>query len=838
MEDFPVPATGLSWAEARLRMQLGGRNVLPQDAPRSWPGILLRVLAEPMFLMLLAAASVYFLLGDAADAIALLCSVVAIVGRAFYQSLRSEHALQALRELGSPRARVLRDGRPAIIAGSDIVVGDVLLLEEGDRVAADGRLLHAQDLHLDESLLTGESVPVQRRAAAHAGDGPQADDPTMVRASTLVVRGRGRAEVTAIGTATAVGGIHASMRRQRPEPGPMQREMRRAVLVFAALGIAAAALVVVLHLRTHGSWVEALLAGLTLAMANIPEEFPVVLVVFLALGAWRLARQHALVRHPPAIGTLGEITVLCTDKTGTITRNQMVVAELVAPTGRGVPSPVLPPELRALLEWGDLASPAHPHDPMELAMRAAAGEQAYHRVRAGRRVREYPFSTALAASASAWQSGADATIHVAAKGSPETMLRLCACDPAMRARVHTDIEGLAARGLRVIAVARSRWEARPGAALPSSLDGFQWTWLGLVALHDPLREGVTDAVARARSAGVRVLMLTGDHLATARAIATEAGIGGDEDGDAVLASELDALEGDAYLRRIARARVFARMRPEQKLRLVEALRANGEIVGMTGDGVNDAPSLMAADVGIAMGGRGTDVAREASELVLLDDDFVTVVDAIAAGRSIHDNIRRAVGYILAVHVPITGLALLPLALGAPLVLLPLHVVFLELIIDPASTLVFEREPPDPAVMRRPPRPASARLLDARALATGVWRGLLAFVAVAGIYLAATRLALPHAQAAAAAFIALVSGNVALIRAHHGRARNPAIAIAAAAAAGLLALVVYLPAAARWFHFAPPPAHLALAALALPWAMLAGAMLTGRYSRRRSPAPSR
>lgn len=827
------PRAGLSWAEARLRMQLGGRNVLPQDAPRQWTGILLGVVAEPMFLLLLAAASVYLLLGDLGDAIALLCSVAAIMGLAFYQSLRSEHALQALRDLGSPRARVLRDGKPAIVAGSDVVVGDVLLLEEGDRVAADARLEHAQDLHLDESLLTGESLPVQRRPPACADSVGGTDDASMVRASTLVVRGRGRALVTAIGAATEVGGIHASMRRQRPAPGPMQREMRRAVTVFAVLGIAAAALVVLLHLRTHGSWVQALLAGLTLAIANIPEEFPVILAVFLALGAWRLARQHALVRHPPAIGTLGEITVLCTDKTGTITRNQMAVAELVSPAGRGVPARSLPASLQALLEWADLASPAHPHDPMELALRDAVGALSHPSARRGRRIREYPFSSELAASATAWMEP-DATIRVACKGSPETMLGLCGCDATMRARVHGDIEDLAARGLRVIAVAWSQWDARGSASLPSSLDGFQWTWLGLVALHDPLRDGVADAVARAHSAGVRVLMLTGDHLATAQAIAREAGI----TGEAVLASELDDLEGDEYLRRTSRAQVFARMRPQQKLRLVEALRANGDIVGMTGDGVNDAPSLMAADVGIAMGGRGTDVAREASEMVLLDDNFVTVIDAIASGRTIHDNISRAVCYILAVHVPITGLALLPLAMGAPLVLLPLHVVFLELIIDPASTLVFEREPPDPAVMRRPPRPASARLLDARTLARGLWRGLLSFAAVAGVYLAATRLALPHPQAAAAAFMGLVSGNVALIRVHHGGGRNPAIAIAATAAAALLALVVYLPAAARWFHFAPPPPSLALAAVASPWLLLAGALFTWRYTRRRSPARSR
>ncbi len=824
------PARGLASAEAALRHARMGPNLLPRDAPHRWPSILAEVLREPMLLLLFAAGAVYLLLGDVGEAIALLCSIVAVAGLAFSQSLRSEHALQALRELGSPRARVLRDGRAQTIPGIDVVVGDLLLLEEGDRVAADAVLQTAQDLMLDESLLTGESLPVARLPAAASA----MQEAAMVRASTLVVRGRGSAVVTAIGAATAVGDIHAAMRGIRPKPSPIQREVRQAVMAFAALGIAASVLVVVLHVRASGDWLQALLAGLTLAIANIPEEFPVVLAVFLALGAWRLARQRALVRRAAAIETLGAITVLCTDKTGTLTENRMAVGELVAGDMAGEPGAVLPAPLRELLEWAHRASPPHAVDPMEGAIRDAVARLATPSPFDAQRVRDYPFAPSLPVSATLWQRAPGGPTVVAGKGAPETMLQLCGVTDGEAQRILEEVARMARGGMRVIGVAKGEWHGDPSAP-PASADGFDWQWLGLAGLRDPLREGVPDAVARAASAGVRVVMLTGDHLATAQAIAAAAGIAAP--GEAMLASGLDALDDEAYAQAIRRHRVFARMQPQQKMRLVDALRAQGEIVAMTGDGVNDAPALMAAHVGIAMGARGTDVAREAASMVLLDDDFVTIVDAIGTGRAIHDNLKRAIAYLLAVHVPITGLALLPLLLGAPLVLLPLHVVFLELIIDPASSLVFEREPADPGLMRRPPRPRNARLLDARSVASGLGLGALAFLAVAAVYFLAARAGLAQAQVAAAAFIALVSGNLALIRMNRatprraGRVRNPVFAVVSVGAVGMLLLVVAVPALGRWFHFAPPPAWEALLAFALPWLVIGAA---GAFHRKAAP----
>jgi Ca2+-transporting ATPase len=701
-------------------------------------------------------------------------------------------------------------------------VGDVIRLAEGDRVPADARLLEASDLHVDESLLTGESVPVPRGIGGPA-------DVARVHASTLVVGGRGTAEVTATGARTEVGKIGVSLRSLHAEPTPMQREIRRVVALFAWLALVTAVLVSALFMASRGGLADAILAGLTLAIATIPEEFPVVLVVFLALGAWRMARHRALVRRTPAIEALGAITVLCTDKTGTLTRNRMAVAELVAGDRCSEPRPDMSPALHSLLEAAVLASRTDSIDPMDRALHEAASTPGRTGAPGSARdqvlLREYPLSPACTAVSHAWRRGAD--VLVACKGAPETVAGLCRLPSAARAAMLADVDAMGRRGLRVLAVASAGWTP-DAVALPPTMHGFDFAWLGLVAFADPLREGVADAVAEARAAGIRVVMLTGDHRATARAIATQAGIAAD--GAVVEGRELDAMDDAALLQCARETNVFARVRPEQKLRLVAALKQDRQVVAMTGDGVNDAPALMSAHVGIAMGQRGTDVAREAAAIVLLDDDFVTVVRAIRLGRTIYDNIRRAVHYILAVHVPIAGLALLPLLGGGPLVLLPLHVVFLELIIDPACSIVFERETDAAStdVMRRPPRPPTARLLDLRGLVANLLRGGAMFAAVAAAYALGQALAMPATQVGALAFTALVTGNLGLIVVYRAgaslgetlRTPNRAFAVVSAAALSMLLLVTRMPLPARWFGFEPPPLGPWLIALLLPLAVAA------------------
>ncbi|MDR0181974.1 cation-translocating P-type ATPase [Lysobacter arvi] len=791
---------GLSSAQAAARLRRDGPNALPAPHRRSLLRIALRVVAEPMVLLLVLASTVYFALGDAGEAAMLAGSVVVVIGMTLYQEQRAEHALEALRQLGSPRAHVVRDGVPRVIAARDVVVGDAILLDEGDRVPADASLIDGVALQADESLLTGESAPVDKEPGG-----------ATMHAHTLVVRGHGRAVVTAIGADTAVGRIGASLRELRPEPTQLQRQMRGVVLLFALLGLASCLFMTIVYGMTRGDWPGAVLAGITLAIANIPEEFPVVLTVFLAAGAWRLAQQHALVRRSAAIETLGAVTVLCTDKTGTLTRNRMAVATLVPGTSASAGG-----AKDALLRLAALACPAVSHDPMDLALKEATAQMDDAVLP---HVHEYPLSRALHVTGHVWTLGSDERL-LACKGAPEAVATLCRLSGAERQSAHASAAALAASGLRVLAVASARLRSGAPDALPASLEAANLQWEGLVAFADPLRDGVPEAVADARAAGVRVIMLTGDHAETARSIACEAGL----DASRTRAgSDLDEASADELAQIAQHTQVFARVRPEQKLRLVQSLKQRGEIVGMTGDGVNDAPALMAAHVGIAMGERGTDVAREAASIVLLDDDFVTIVRTIGQGRTIYDNIRRAMRYILAVHVPITGLALLPLFVGSPLLLLPLHVVFLELIIDPACAFVFEREPPEPDVMQRPPRGLHARLLSLREMLHSLSTGLAMLGVVAAVYLLTERQDLAEGQVRALTFSALVAGNLSLIVLYRTgntlvetlRSRNPAFWAVAASSLVLLMLVTFLPALAPYFQFAPPPWPLWLIALALP-----------------------
>ncbi len=828
-------SAGLCASEAAMRLHRDGPNLLPQPDRRGWPRMVLDVVREPMLLLLVAAAVLYLLLGDARDAAILGASVLLVIALTLYQELRSERALQALRDLSSPRARVLRDGVERMMPARDLVVGDRISVTEGDRVPADARVVDGE-LELDESLLTGESMPVRRIADtddAQSTDRSGTIHADTIRAGTLVVRGHGMAEVTATGANTEMGNIGASLRTLHTERTPLQREMRRVVALFAMIGIASCVLMIVLYGWLRDDWLQALLAGITLAMSNIPEEFPVVLTVFLALGGWRMARQRVLVRRPPAIEALGAVTVLCTDKTGTLTENRMALQEITT-THRAATAPgdAHDDASRVLLRCARLASAHATHDPMDRAILDATVSDAIPIVC----VRRYPLSSALPVYTNAWRIDETSPLLIAAKGAPETVAMLCSLEPEALADVMAQASAMAQRGLRVIAAAEADWPH--DTALPDDARGFRLRWRGLLGFADPLRAAVPDAVAEARAAGVRVVMLTGDHPDTARNIAAQAGLS--ERPRVGLGLELMALDDKAFAAAANEIDVFARVRPEHKLRLVEALKAQGAVVAMTGDGVNDAPALMAAHVGVAMGARGTDVAREASSIVLLDDDFASIVRAVRMGRTIYDNIRRAARYIIAVHVPITGLALLPLLLDAPLILLPLHIVFLEMIVDPACSFVFEREPPAKNIMRRPPRAPDARMIDVATFAGSVGHGLIAFAAVLGVYLLAGRSGLHTSQQGALAFTALVIGNLTLIVSYRSggslwqalRQPNPAFAIVSALTLALLIAINLLPGPGAWFGFAPPSLSWLSLAMTTPVAVLLAVDLIARRFMRR------
>lgn len=815
---------GLSAAEAAARLAAEGANELPSPDRRTPLRIAIEVLREPMLALLLCGGVIYMALGDIQEAIILLVFAMLSIGITIVQETRTERVLEALRDLSSPRALVIRDGQRRRIAGREVVRGDAVVLAEGDRVPADAILRRGSDLQCDESLLTGESVPVRKLAAvgpeASAGR-PGGDDLPGVFAGSLVVRGSGVAEVTATGPRSEIGKIGQSLRSIDTEPPRLRKQTRDVVRIAAIGGALVSVIAMVLYGLLRGGWLQALLNGITIGMSMLPEEIPVVLTVFMAMGAWRISRARVLTRRASAIESLGSATVLCTDKTGTLTENRMTIAELRV-GGRRLRAgdeDGWDGDFAELLTHGRLASAPRPFDPMDVAFHAyvPAAEEAGSEP-LGVLVRAYGLRPDLLAVTNVWGADEGAPedadeLTVAAKGAPEAIFTLCGLAAAEVAGLRAQVDEMAAAGLRVLGVAKA---AAGGAPLPDSQRDFSFFFLGLVGLADPLRAGVTAAVRECRSAGIRVVMITGDYPATAEAIAQQAGV---QVGATMTGDELANLD-DAGLRAAVREiSVFARIMPEQKLRIVNALKANGEIVAMTGDGVNDAPSLKAAHIGIAMGGRGTDVAREASAIVLLDDDFTSIVAAVRLGRRIYDNIRKAMGFIIAVHVPIAGLALLPLVLGLPIIFSPIHIAFLEMVIDPVCSIAFEAEREERDLMMRPPRSPEASVLNRALLAWSLLQGVLAFALVGGIFVLATwrGMAEPDVRALAFSALVLVIFGLILVNRTYSASlrsavtrRNGVLGLISAIVFGVLAASLAVPAARTLFKFGPlHPSDLAI-----------------------------
>jgi Ca2+-transporting ATPase len=820
MHPEPAPK-GLAVAEAARRLAADGPNALPQARRRGFPTLVLDVMKEPMLALLLVGGVVYLLLGNREEALILLAFACLSVGITVVQEARTERVLDALRDLTSPRALVIRDGTRQRIAGNAVVRGDVIVLSEGDRVPADAQLLQANDLSADESLLTGEAVPVRKLVGkADPKARPGGEDQPMVYSGSLIVRGTALAVVTATGPASEIGRIGTSLGQVETETPHLQRQMRKLVIVFAALGAAISLAVVVLYGLLRGGWLDGVLAGIAVGMSMLPEEFPMVLAVFMAMGAWRISKARVLTRRASAIETLGAASVLCTDKTGTLTENRMTVTELRLPDGSvatvGAP---LPEAFRELAAAGVMASAPEPFDPMEKAFHALAKADLRNGETlpgAGRVLaRGYALSPDLLAMSQAWDAAGKGW-QVAAKGAPEAMADLCRLSAASRKALSVEVDLMARAGLRVLAVAEA---AHPG-TLPESQQGFAFRFLGLVGLADPLRASVPDAVAQCRSAGIRVLMITGDYPATAQAIAAEAGLQGDR---VITGPELAALSDADLAAAVKEVTIFARIMPEQKLRIVTALKSAGAVVAMTGDGVNDAPSLKAAHIGVAMGGRGTDVAREAASIVLLDDDFGSIVTTIRLGRRIYDNLRKAMSFILAVHVPIAGLALVPLLFGMPLLFGPMHIAFLEMVIDPVCSLVFEAETEEDGIMTRPPRKPEEPLFSGPTILWSLVQGALVLAVTATIFALAPGYGLSTDQVRGLTFAALIFCIVALILVDRSRSSsiltaisrpNRALAVVLPIVGVLLAVTLLWQPARDIFQFAKlEPVHLAVPPLA-------------------------
>lgn len=806
---------GLSEEIAAARLLNEGYNELPTGQRHGIFSILLGVMREPMFILLIACGALYLILGDFQEAVMLIFFVFVIIGITIYQERKTERALEALRNLSSPRALVIRDGKEKRIAGREVVRGDILILSEGDRIPADAVLISSFNFAVDESLLTGESVPVHKLAADKPMqmERPGGENTPFVYSSTLVVQGSGVAEAKSIGTNTEVGRIGHSLHEIESKSTPLQRQTRQLVGRLSIIGAILCTIVVVVYGFTRQDWLNGFLAGITLAMAMLPEEFPVVLTIFLALGAWRIAKKNVLTRRVPAIETLGAATVLCTDKTGTITQNNMTVKRIFADgeffePGSATSPQSLPEAFHQMVEFSILASQKKPFDPMEKAIKQMGEYHLNHTEHLHsdwELIHEYPLTKQLMAISHVWKSPNGTDYIIAAKGAPEAIADLCHLNADQNNSLAESINAMASDGLRVIGVAMAHFKSTE---LPSQQHDFNFQLLGLIGLADPIRPAVPAAIKECYAAGIRVVIITGDYPSTAQNIGRQIGLKGTE--RFMTGAEIVRLNPEDLRERVRDVNIFARVAPEQKLLLVNALKASGEIVGMTGDGVNDAPALKSADIGIAMGERGTDVARESAALVLLDDDFSSIVQTIKLGRRIYDNIRKAMAYIFAIHIPIAGLSLIPVLLKWPLILLPVHIVFLELIIDPACSIVFEVEPEEANVMHRPPRNSKEPLFGRKTLIVSLVQGLCVLLVTLIIYQVGLHLHRNVNEARALTFTTLIIANLGLILTNRSwsktilatlQARNIALWVILGGTLLLLAIVLNTPFLRQLFHFA-------------------------------------
>lgn len=742
--------TGLSSAEARQKQDVHGYNELPTAKPKNIFRIAVEVMKEPMFLLLLSCGGLYILLGESREGIILLSSILLIIAITFLQYRKTERALDALKKLASPRVLVIRDGEEIRIPGREVVPDDIIVVQEGDRIPADARVIESVNLSIDESLLTGESMPVMKTSEAGGCD---------IYGGTLVLQGKGIAQVTKTGIHAQLGRISTSLESIEESETRLQKEMKILIRRLGYGGIFISASVVVLFYFTRGNFIQSLLNGLSASIAILPEEFPVVLTVFLALGAWRLSKKNVLTRRPSAIETLGSATILCSDKTGTITQNKMAVMAIY--NGQTITEKKIFSENRssitAVISNAHQATRIDTIDPMEIAIQDVHGDLLPEPAPALQFSREYPLSKSLLAMTRVHEKDEGGPLIVSAKGAPEAIFGMCRLGTDEMAVHMQAVHSMAEKGYRVLGVAAA---THTDSDLPDDQRDFRFDFLGLIGLEDPIRAEVPGAIKECTEAGVKVIMITGDFPATAKSIGTQCGL---PEGDIITGDVLMQMTDEELARKIKHTSIFARVIPEQKLRIVQALKANGEIVAMTGDGVNDAPALKAAHIGVAMGNKGTDVAREASSLVLLDDNFASIVAAIRLGRKIFDNLQKAMSYILAIHIPIIGLTLLPAFFNAlPLLLMPIHIVFMELIVDPICSIAFESEQEEKDIMRRKPRKPDEKFFGGRLMAYSIVKGLLLLMLVLSVYFLTINEGHTDGEIRAIAFSALIIGNIVLI----------------------------------------------------------------------------
>ncbi|EKD24851.1 MAG: hypothetical protein ACD_80C00146G0006 [uncultured bacterium (gcode 4)] len=799
----------LSTKEVNERIARDGYNELPSAKKKNIFGVIREVVQEPMLLLLIACGTLYLFLGDIQEAIILLSSIVLIIGIAIYQENKTEKALEALKDLSSPRALVIRNGEQIRIAGREVVKDDIIVMHEWDKVPADCVVLRSRNCSVDESLLTGESVPVRKSASEKIDYDhmrPGGDDLPFLFSGTMIVQWQCVVKVLSIGIGTEMGHIGKSLINIKSEKTLLQKEVKKIVAMAFIIAVTLCIIIFFAYSLINHDRIKGLLSWLTLAMAILPEEFPVVLTVFLAIWAWRMSRKNVLTRKMAAVETLGAATVLCTDKTGTITRNRMTVRKLYT-DGKIFDikdTEIIPEEFHKLIEYGILASKKDPFDPMEKALEKLGHKIDSEHIHDFTLIQEYPLTKDLLALSHVWKQPQNWHLTIASKWAPEAIMDLCHMDSKQQKAILEQVEHMAKEWLRILGVATAKFD---GNTLPASQHDLNFTFIGLIGWIDPVRESVPQAIQECHRAGIRVIMITGDYPTTAQYIAKEIGLTHPE--NVLLWEELTRLSEKELLQKIKNTNILARIAPEEKLIIINLLKKHGHFVAMTGDGVNDAPALKSAHIGIAMGQRGTDVAREASAIVLLDDDFSSIVRGVRMGRKIFDNLKKAMIYIVSVHIPIAGMAILPILFWRPIILYPVHIVFMELLIDPACSIIFEWEKEESNIMSRLPRDPKEPLFGRRTLFLSVLQWFFALFMVLLIFKVFIRIWQSATVAKTAAFVTLIVGNISLILVnrswthsivHMLKVRNKALLPVALWAIIFLVMMVYVPAVQNIFHF--------------------------------------
>ena len=702
---------GLTNNEVVISREKNGSNIQQQRKKESLIKKILNIFKEPMFLLLIIAASVYFIVGEYGDGITMLIFVLAVCTIEFIQEAKTDKALEELNKLSSLNVKVIRNGKKEIINSEEIVVGDIVILEEGDRVPADGKILYTQSLGINESSLTGESEIVYKNKEEDLKNHFKLN---MCYSGTDVVNGLGIIEVTSVGKNTEFGLIGQSLNNIKKEKTPLEKQINKLVFICTIVSITVFILTIIINYINHPELtptkriVDSLLAGITIAMATIPEEIPVILTVFLAMGSWSLTKKNTLTKNMKAIETLGTVNVLCTDKTGTITENKMIVEDIYTNSETFI---------KTLYQ----SCPQVAYDPMEIALKKYCQEN--EKINTGSITKEYPFKAETKMMGQIWNNK-----ELCVKGAYENVLPLCNLDKENYKQVKSKINEYSKEGYRVLAIAKNDNLKN----IPNSLTEAKLTFEGLVALYDPPRKGVKESLEECYSAGIRVIMITGDNGKTATSIAKKINLNNYD--EVITGLELEAMSDDELFERVKTTNIFARVYPNHKMRIVNALQRNNLIVAMTGDGVNDAPALKKANIGIAMGQRGTNVAKESADIILLDDNFNTIVKAIGKGRSIYKNIQSAISYVIAIHIPLALLSLFVPIFNLPTLLLPIHVMLLELLIDPTSSIIFQRIKPSLNIMSEKPRNIDEPILNLKTTIKSISQGILIFIVTFITYL--------------------------------------------------------------------------------------------------------